>query len=84
MSCAHFTSAVLSACNIPASGPESNSTEILTGPAGCDWGTRTEAWQNVPQAKPECAVASVWSSAVVKAILAPKVSWSAGETGAPR
>ena len=34
--------------------------------AACDWGTRTEAGQKVPQAKPECAVARVWSLAVVE------------------
>jgi hypothetical protein len=42
----------------PASGPESNSTVIASVPGDCDWGTRTEAGQNVPQAKPECTVAS--------------------------
>ncbi len=47
------------ACNGPASGPESNSAVIVTGPGGCDEGTRTEAWQNVPHEKPEWAVAIV-------------------------
>jgi hypothetical protein len=50
----HFlTSIVIVACIRPARGPESNSTEILVGPSGCDSGTRTEAGQNVPQEKPE-------------------------------
>jgi hypothetical protein len=38
---------------MPASGPLLNSVENWTGPTGCDWGTRTEAGQKVPQAKPE-------------------------------
>jgi len=78
------TSTVISACRVPARGPESNSAVTLTGPAGWDWGTRTEAWQKVPQAKPEWAVARVWPLVVCKAMWAPSVSWEAGETGAPR
>ena len=49
---------VLPAWIVPASGPESNSAVILSVPGVCDWGTRTEAGQKVPQANPECAVAS--------------------------
>ncbi|MFI5459604.1 MAG: STAS domain-containing protein [Isosphaerales bacterium] len=78
------TTTVFSACSLPASGPESNSAVTLTAPKGCDWGTRTEAVQNVPQAKPECARARIWPSVVARATRAPRVSWTAGEIGTPR
>ncbi len=35
----------------------------MSGPDGCDWGTRTEAGQKVPQAKPEQATPSGCSRA---------------------
>ncbi len=78
------TTTVVSACSLPASGPESKSAVTLTAPEGCDWGTRTEAVQNVPQANPERAVARTWLSVVASATRAPKFSWAAGEIGAPR
>ncbi len=78
------TSSVFSARRMPASGPESNSRVILTLPEDCDWGTRTEAAQKVPHAKPEWAVARTWPSVVRRATWAPRTSWSAGEAGVPR
>ena len=48
-----ITSSAAEARRTPASGPLLNSVENWTGPTGCDWGTRTEAGQKVPQAKPE-------------------------------
>lgn len=69
----------------PASGPESNSAEMVSVPGVCDCGTRTEAGQNVPQANPECAVASPCSPPVLpSAIRAPRFSCMAGEAGEPR
>ena len=50
---------VESALSTPANGPESNPTDSESGRAGKADGTRTEAEQKVPQAKPERAVASV-------------------------
>ncbi len=79
------TSTSLEARMTPASGPESNSAVILRVPYGCDWGTRTEAAQKVPQAKPECAVASSCSLRPPRSeIWAPSVSCRAGDTGVPR
>ena len=72
---------VVVACRGPASGPESKSAVIVTSPAGCDEGTRTEAWQNVPQEKPEWAVAIVWPSVFSKFTWAASCSWVAGDTG---
>ncbi len=69
---------------VPASGPESNSAVILTVPGGCDWGTRTEAVQKVPHAKPEWAVARMSLSTVRRLVWAPRTSWRAGEAGEPR
>ena len=69
----------------PASGPESNSAAIVRVPYGCDWGTRTEAGQKVPQANPECAVASTCPAlSPRRAIRAPRVSCMVGEVGDPR
>ena len=52
-----ITSTVVVALSGPARGPESNSTVRVIG--SVDWdgarGTRTEAGQKVPQAKPERA-----------------------------
>jgi hypothetical protein len=48
---------IVVACRMPARGPESNSAVTVREPTRCDWGTRTEAVQNVPQAKPEWAMA---------------------------
>jgi hypothetical protein len=75
---------VMVACNGPARGPESKSAVIVTGPSGCDEGTRTEAWQNVPQEKPEWAVAIVWPSVFRRFIWAARSSWVAGDTGFPQ
>jgi hypothetical protein len=75
---------VVAACNAPARGPESKSAVIVTGPGGCDEGTRTEARQNVPQENPEWAVAMAWPSVLISASRAPKSSCVAGETGAPQ
>ena len=75
---------VVVACNVPARGPESKSAEIVMGPAGCDDGTRTEAWQKVPQEKPEWAVAIVWPSVLSKFTWAARSSWVAGDTGFPQ
>jgi hypothetical protein len=68
----------------PTSGPESNSTAILSVPDICDWGTRTEAGQKVPQANPECAVAIAWPLLLCRATRAPRVSCMAGDAGEPR
>ena len=43
----------LSACSLPASGPESKSTVARQFSRMDPWGTRTEAGQNVPQEKPD-------------------------------
>ena len=75
---------VESARRRPASGPESNWTESERGPAGWDEGTRTEAEQKVPQAKPEWAVARVRPSAVASAIVAPVPESPAGLASMPR
>ena len=70
---------------VPASGPESKSVVILRVPGVCDWGTRTEAAQKVPQANPECAVASACSLLPPRSVTrAPRVSCAAGEAGEPR
>ena len=53
--------------------------ESRTGPAGCDWGTRTEAGQNVPQANPEWADPSVWPSVVTMLVSAPRFSCAEGK-----
>ena len=47
------TCRIFAACMVPASGPESNSTVNCTPPDDWFCGTRTEAAQNVPQAKPD-------------------------------
>ena len=57
---------------------------MLAGPAGCDSGTRTEAGQNVPHEKPECAVASVLTVGRHERDLGARISWIAGETGLPQ
>ena len=75
---------VIVACKSPANGPESNSAVIVMFPAGCVWGTRTEARQNVPHEKPEWAVATVSLSVFTRAIRAPRSSWVEGDTGAPQ
>ena len=70
---------------VPASGPESNSAAMVSVPGVCDWGTRTEAGQNVPQANPECAVASTSSLPAPRSeVRAPRVSCKADEAGEPR
>ena len=46
----------VAAHNRPASGPVSKAAVSRIGPAGAGSGTRTEAGQNVPQAKPDRAV----------------------------
>jgi hypothetical protein len=69
----------------PPSGPESNSAMMVSLPGVCDWGTRTEAGQKVPQAKPECAVARMCSVlAPWSETRAPRISCNDGEVGAPR
>jgi hypothetical protein len=71
-------------CNGLASGPESKSRLMINGPPGCDSGTRTEAGQKVPHEKPEWAVARALPSVVISVMRAPKISWTAGETGLPQ
>ncbi len=79
------TSIAFTARMTPPSGPESNSAMMLSFPGVCDWGTRTEAGQKVPQAKPECAVASTCSVlAPWSETRAPRISCIDGEVGAPR
>ena len=68
----------------PASGPESNSAAMVSVPGVCDWGTRTEAGQKVPQAKPEWTESSARPSVVARTTV-EVVSWSIpGAVGEPR
>jgi hypothetical protein len=73
---------VESALSTPANGPELNPTDSESGRAGKDDGTRTEAAQKVPQAKPECAVASVRPAAA--SVIAAVPESPAGFAGVPR
>ena len=75
---------VESALSTPANGPESNRTDSESGRAGKDVGTRTEAEQKVPQAKPEWAVASVRPPAAASVIAAPVPESPAGLASMPR
>lgn len=75
---------VVVVCSGPARGPESNPTSRRIGPAGWDWGTRTEAGQKVPQAKPERATPSDRASVPVSLMSAPGPSWPPGVVGVPR
>ena len=68
----------------PARGPESNAMDSDKLPAGRDDGTRTEAEQKVPQAKPEWAVKRKRPWAVARAIVAPVPESPAGLASTPR
>ncbi len=68
----------------PARGPVGNSVVSLPGPAGSVEGTRTEAAQKVPQAKPEWAAPSGSPLDVVRVVVAPMASWAPGDEGMPR
>ncbi|QEH38073.1 hypothetical protein OJF2_66710 [Aquisphaera giovannonii] len=69
---------------VPASGPEGNSAVRVAAPGGWVEGTRTEAAQKVPQAKPEWAEPIASPPAVARVVVAPMASWAPGEAGVPR
>ena len=73
-----------SALSTPAKGPELNPTESESGPAGKDEGTRTEAEQKVPQAKPEWAWRECDHRRLVRVISAPVLESLAGLASMPR
>jgi hypothetical protein len=69
------TSSRVVACSRPARGPESKVAVAAIGPGGWAEGTRTEARQNVPQAKPEVVVSPIVRAPAASETRADGPSW---------